>query len=304
MVRKLEAAGRENVPPTGPTLILSNHPGMADTISLFASLPRPDLRIIVNDRPFLQALPNVSRYLLYVPAAGDADKTPAIRAVVKHLRQGGAVLTFPAGRIEPDRAIDSLVRAVTDPIQPLINRPIATVAEPMSGQVLGNFMADVYRAIGGGDVAVMNRGGVRAALDTGTVTYGELYEVAPFGNMLVRLTISGRGLRQWLERAVGQPVMRAHLSGLSVVYDTTLAPGRRVVSVMMAGGGPLTDNGTYRMIYSDFLHAGGDGLNATEGIERVEELGIVDIDALQEYLRSTKSPVWPPLDERVTIRRP
>ncbi len=105
VVRKLEAAGRENVPPTGPALILSNHPGMADTISLFASLPRPDLRIIVNDRPFLQALPNVSRYLLYVPAAGDADKTPAIRAVVKHLRQGGAVLTFPAGRIEPDPAV-------------------------------------------------------------------------------------------------------------------------------------------------------------------------------------------------------
>jgi 1-acyl-sn-glycerol-3-phosphate acyltransferase len=105
VARKLEAAGRENVPPTGPALILSNHPGMADTISLFASLPRPDLRIIVNDRPFLQALPDVSRYLLYVPAAGDADKTPAIRAVVKHLRQGGAVLTFPAGRIEPDPAI-------------------------------------------------------------------------------------------------------------------------------------------------------------------------------------------------------
>jgi 1-acyl-sn-glycerol-3-phosphate acyltransferase len=105
VVRKLEAAGRENVPPTGPALILSNHPGMADTLSLFASLPRPDLRIIVNDRPFLQALPNVSRYLLYVPAAESADKTPAIRAVVKHLRQGGAVLTFPAGRIEPDPAV-------------------------------------------------------------------------------------------------------------------------------------------------------------------------------------------------------
>lgn len=114
VVRKLETAGRENVPPTGPTLVLSNHPGMADTISLFASLPpiaafggrpRPDLRIIVNDRPFLQALPNVSRYLFYVPAAGDADKTTAIRAVVKHLRQGGAVLTFPAGRIEPDPAV-------------------------------------------------------------------------------------------------------------------------------------------------------------------------------------------------------
>jgi 1-acyl-sn-glycerol-3-phosphate acyltransferase len=105
VTRKLEAAGLANVPARGPALILANHPGMADTISLFSAIARPDLRVIVNDRPFLQALPNVSRYLLYVPAAGGADKTPAIRAVVKHLRQGGAVLTFPAGRIEPDPAV-------------------------------------------------------------------------------------------------------------------------------------------------------------------------------------------------------
>jgi len=103
--RKLEAAGLGNIPAHGPTLLLANHPGMADTVALFSAIARPDLRVIVNDRPFLQALPNVSRYLLYVPAAGGADKTPAIRAVVNHLRQGGAVLTFPAGRIEPDPAV-------------------------------------------------------------------------------------------------------------------------------------------------------------------------------------------------------
>ncbi|MBI3242427.1 MAG: 1-acyl-sn-glycerol-3-phosphate acyltransferase [Chloroflexi bacterium] len=105
VARRLEAAGRENVPPTGPALILSNHPGMADTISLFASLPRADLRVIANDRPFLQALPNVSRQMIYVPTAESADKMPVIRAAVTHLRQGGAVLTFPAGEIEPDPAV-------------------------------------------------------------------------------------------------------------------------------------------------------------------------------------------------------
>src|SRR3970040_392247 len=102
------------------------------------------------------------------------------------------------------------------------------LAEPMAGLALGNFMADAYRAAGGGDVGVMNRGGVRAPLDSGTVTYGELFEVAPFGNRLVRLTLTGAGLRAWLEKAVGQRELLARLSGTVVTYDTTRTPGSRI----------------------------------------------------------------------------
>jgi 2',3'-cyclic-nucleotide 2'-phosphodiesterase/3'-nucleotidase/5'-nucleotidase len=164
-------------------------------------------------------------------------------------------------------------------------------------------MADAYRAAGGGEVAVMNRGGVRAPLDSGTVTYGELFEVAPFGNMLVRLTLTGAGLRAWLEKAVAQPQMRAHMSGIVVTYDTTRAPGSRVISVRMSDGQPLVESRSYRFVYSDFLHANGDGLQATEGVEKVEELGIVDIDALTEWVRRN-SPIRAPRDERVILRTP
>lgn len=205
--------------------------------------------------------------------------------------------------IAPDPGTDSLVRAVVEPLRALVNRPIAVVAEPMADLVLGNFMADAYRAAGGGDVAVMNRGGVRAALDSGTVTYGELFEVAPFANMLVRLTLTGAGLRAWLEKAVGQPQLRARLSGVVVTYDSTRAPGSRVLSVVMSDGRPLVDTLTYRFVYSDFLNLNGDGLQATEGVQRVEELGIVDIDALTEYVRRA-SPVLPPRDPRVISRTP
>ena len=74
----------------------------------------PDLRVIALDRPFLRALPNVARHLILVPNH-DVGRMGAVRAGVKHLKQGGALLTFPAGEIEPDpatfgrrKALDSL----------------------------------------------------------------------------------------------------------------------------------------------------------------------------------------------------
>jgi 1-acyl-sn-glycerol-3-phosphate acyltransferase len=103
LTRRLEVAGRENIPTDGPALVLANHPGIADTLALFASVPRPDLRIIALDRPFLQTLPNVARRLIYVPAKG--DRMPVVRAAAAQLREGRAVLTFPAGEIEPDPAV-------------------------------------------------------------------------------------------------------------------------------------------------------------------------------------------------------
>lgn len=206
-------------------------------------------------------------------------------------------------RTAPDARIDSLVRAITEPLKAIVDRPIADLAAPMSGLILGNFMADAFRAAGEGDVAVMNRGGVRAPLDSGIVTYGELFELAPFGNMLVRLTMTGAGVRSWIEKALGQPQMRAHLSGVVVTYDSTRAAGSRITSLTLSDGQPLQESATYRFIYSDFLHANGDGLKATDGVQRVEELGIVDIDALQEYVRRG-SPVMPPRDLRVTVSPP
>lgn len=97
----LRLHGGENVPASGPVLFLSNHPGMADTLALFAAIRRPDLKIIALRRPFLQALPNTSRHLIYLDD-GPAERIGAVRAAAAHLRSGGALLTFPAGEIEPD----------------------------------------------------------------------------------------------------------------------------------------------------------------------------------------------------------
>ena len=97
-------AGTAWVPREGPLLVAANHPGLSDALALFAALERPDLRVVAADRPFLRALPHLARHLIYIPA-DDAGRRDAARAVVAHLRAGGAVLTFPAGQIEPDPAL-------------------------------------------------------------------------------------------------------------------------------------------------------------------------------------------------------
>ncbi|MGC8857061.1 MAG: lysophospholipid acyltransferase family protein [Anaerolineae bacterium] len=102
-IRSLRVFGADRVPASA-FLALSNHPGMTDTLALFAALNRPDLKIIALDRPFLKALPNVSRQLFYV-TEDPARRMTLVRQVSAHLRAGGAVLTFPAGHIEPDPAV-------------------------------------------------------------------------------------------------------------------------------------------------------------------------------------------------------
>lgn len=111
-VKDVRVHGREHVPAGGPAIFLSNHPGMADTISLFAAINRADLKIIALHRPFLASLENTTKQLFFIDD-DPAKRVNAVRQVSAHLKNGGSVLTFPAGEIEPDPlvypgALDSL----------------------------------------------------------------------------------------------------------------------------------------------------------------------------------------------------
>ena len=104
LARRAEVEGKENVPLEGPLLLVANHPGLADSLALFAAVPRYDLRVVAAEKPFLKALPNTSRYLMSVSEASP-KRFGVIRSAARHLERGGAVLTFPRGEIEPDPAV-------------------------------------------------------------------------------------------------------------------------------------------------------------------------------------------------------
>jgi hypothetical protein len=97
----LRVAGRQHIPAGGPLLVLSNHPGLADTVALFATIARPDLRVLALERAFLRALPNTAQRLFMLPD-NVLHRRAMLREVGRYMEEGGAVLTFPAGQIEPD----------------------------------------------------------------------------------------------------------------------------------------------------------------------------------------------------------
>ena len=96
------APGACRVPKDGPLLLVANHPGLYDTLAICATLPRRDLRVLSRPQPLLLLLPEMAkRHLLFVPDSGP-DRVPAVRAMLGHLRDGGAALLFPAGHLEPE----------------------------------------------------------------------------------------------------------------------------------------------------------------------------------------------------------
>ena len=104
---ELAVRGNETVPTDGPLLVVSNHPGAYDSICLAASVPRPDIKIVVFDTPVYHATPNAERCFLCV-TRDPAQRMTALKGVVDHLHAGGSLLQFGSGTIDPDPAISNL----------------------------------------------------------------------------------------------------------------------------------------------------------------------------------------------------
>lgn len=102
LVQGVDVRGATEIPASGPVLIASNHPGAYDSVAIIANLPsRPDLMVLASDVPFLHHLSAVSAHLIFVPPELH-QRMGAIRAMIRHLQAGGALLTFASGVVDPD----------------------------------------------------------------------------------------------------------------------------------------------------------------------------------------------------------
>jgi 5'-nucleotidase len=154
---------------------------------------------------------------------------------------------------------------------------------------------------GGAQIALMNIGGVRDEFPAGDITYRDAYNVAPFGNLLVTVTLTGDQLEAVLEQQYQPDADRADMLALGVsegftyTWDASKPEGERVVAgSMMLDGVPIDADATYRVATLNFLQEGGDGFTVfTEGTNLTG--GPEDLANLVAFVQA-ESPLTAPED--------
>ncbi len=144
----------------------------------------------------------------------------------------------------------------------------------------------------GADVAMTNGGGLRADIPAGDVTYGRLFEAMPFDNRFALVEVKGKHLRRLLTTNLQREGGIFSWSGLTA--RARCKAGVLDVAIKV-GGKPLADDATYRLVTSDFLASGGDGvigrLKLPEGAIKPTE--VIIRDAMADVLRKQRGTLRP-----------
>jgi 5'-nucleotidase len=141
---------------------------------------------------------------------------------------------------------------------------------------------------------------MRADLEAGEITWGELFTIQPFGNSLVQMELTGAQLIDLLERQwVNQESVRMlQISGFSYSWDGTNALGAKVVSVRVDGA-PLERQRVYSLVVNSFMADGGDLFQGgTMGVNHVTRGS--DLDALVRFVETQGDGVRAAIDGRIT----
>ncbi|EGK08898.1 bifunctional metallophosphatase/5'-nucleotidase [Kroppenstedtia eburnea] len=241
----------------------------------------------------------------YGSAFADIDLTldHQSKDIVK--KKAEVVTTYHEG-IQPDPEIGRLVEKYEEKVAPLINREVGKAAQrltrdasPAGESAMGNLIADSQRWKTGTEFALMNPGGIRADLEAGAVTWGDLFAVQPFGNDLVTMTLTGDQLKRVLEQQWQQDRPRfLQISGFTYTWDDSRPAGDRVLSLQKADGTPIDPQASYTVTANSFIAAGGDNFTVfTEAKDQV--VGPVDLDALVDYVEQLPQPFSATIEGRI-----
>jgi 2',3'-cyclic-nucleotide 2'-phosphodiesterase (5'-nucleotidase family) len=186
--------------------------------------------------------------------------------------------------------VDSLIKPYKDKLDAIMNEVLVVSAEEFpkergkSETKLGNLVADLSLEIANDlyipsdndsiDFCLLNFGGLRTSLPKGEITRGKIFELMPFENELVVVTItvdSTNSLINYLIEKQGQPVSGMK-TGIDEFGDTETQLGN-----------PHKSKSKYKILTSDYLANGGDKMNFFLDPINIEPVGIKLRDAIIQY---------------------
>lgn len=315
-------------------IIALTHVGLPRDQEIAAAVPGIDAVVGGHSHTYLSARDPARHgpYPTWV-TRGESDLVPVVQAYAYGKYVGHLELTFDdAGRlvhaggdtilldasVTPDPAIVARVAELAGPIEELKNRVVAETAAPIDGAretcragecEMGNLVAEAMLdrvADQGVTIAITNGGGLRASIDAGPVTMGEVLTVLPFQNTLSTFEVTGEAIVAALENGVSQIEDGAgrfpQVAGLKYAFDPAAAPGARVSEVMVKAGAdwaPIDPAATYKVVSNNYVRGGGDGYAMFRSAANAYDFGPDLADVAAEYL-AKNLPYQPFTDGRIT----
>ena len=176
------------------------------------------------------------------------------------------------------------------------------------GNLVAEAMLDEVADLGV-SIAIANSGGLRAAIEAGDVTMGDVLTVLPFQNTLSTFRVTGQTVIDALENGVSQieegKGRFPQVAGLRFSFDMSIAPNEgRISSVMVKQNGrwqPIDLSKRYYLVSNNYVRGGGDGYRMFADARDVYDFGPDLADVVACYLAD--QPDYMPFTDGRIIRK-
>lgn len=205
--------------------------------------------------------------------------------------------------VAENEAVRARIAELAEPLDEIRDKVVAETSAEIVGArevcraeecAMGNLVADAMLARvkdQGIQIAITNGGGLRASIDAGPVTMGEVLTVLPFQNTLSTFQVTGEAIRAALENGVSQVEDGGgrfpQVAGLTFTWDPAAPVGSRIVDIEVQEGDafvPLDPAKTYGVVSNNFVRNGGDGYAMFRDAANVYDFGPDLADVTAEYM--------------------
>jgi len=210
------------------------------------------------------------------------------------------------GSVNENTQIIARLDELEEPINELKETIVGNVSNSLTGDRtvcrvqecdMGNLIADAMRDSvidKGYTIALQNSGGIRASLDAGDVTLGEIMTILPFQNTLSTFKVTGQQLLTAIENGVSQVEDEKgrfpQVSGMRYTFNLAKPPNEgRVTSIEIDEDGSwnaLDLNKTYGMVSNNFIRGGGDGYKIFRSASEIYDFGPDLADVVVNYIKA------------------
>ena len=210
-----------------------------------------------------------------------------------------------------DKKMEEMLSPYSQTMKQKMDEVIGVAEEDMETGIpqgtLGNFVSDLMlnytreKVDSNVLIALVNNGGLRAPIRKGNITIGTIYELMPFDNELVILSLRGSTLDSLVAYITTVFLNQNNVKSVFPFSGLVINLNKMGTYSVSIDGEPLHPSKIYHLVTSDYLADGGDNLAILKNASSYKQTGVLLRDLLISRIREAKGSIMSEIDSRFIV---